>query len=205
MQFDILYFYIAKLLRTTYPFSCKLQKFQQVGKELYKLVTEYIVEFIEIVCSSMLTVGLLSVAVNDTTVGTIPGRYFASTQLSLTCSVNVPEEVDADNFTITEFWSGPGGPISSDYPYDSYIITPATVQPGDSNTYGSTLRIDFLVSTGSDSNSGTYSCNMTLTLTGDYPNIQPPTTSGVDQFELMVEGNAISYNYFSDWTSSVPA
>ena len=153
----------------------------------------------------MLTVELLSVAVNDTTVGTIPGRYFASTPLSLTCSVNVPEAVDVDNFTIAESWFGPNGPISSDDPNDSYIITPAATQVGDSNTYISALRIDSLVSTGPDSDSGAYSCNMTLTLTGDYPNIQPPTASGVDQFELIVEGNAISSNYFSEWTSSVPA
>ena len=139
----------------------------------------------------MLTVGSLSVSVSDITVGTVPGRYFASTPLSLICSINVPEAVDVDNFTITESWSGPGGPISSDNPNDSYIITPAAMQVGDSNTYVSTLSIVSLESTGPDSDSGIYSCNMTLTLTGDYPNIQPQTTSGVDQLELTVEGNAI--------------
>ena len=143
----------------------------------------------------ILTVGDLDVFVSDITVGTVPGRYFASTPLSLNCSVNVPVAVDVDNFTITESWSGPGGPISFDYPNDSYIITPAAMQPGDSSTYVSTLSIVSLEGTGPDSDSGTYSCNMTLTLTGDYPNIQPPTASGVDQFELTVEGNALSYNY----------
>ena len=144
----------------------------------------------------MLTVGPLSVAVSDITVGTIPGRYFVSTSLSLNCSINVLEAVDVDYFTITEFWSSPGGPISSDNTNDRYIIAPAAMQAGDSSTYMyvSTLRIDSLDSTGSDSDSGTYSCNMTLTLTGDHPNIQPPAASGVDQFELTVEGNALSYN-----------
>ena len=142
----------------------------------------------------MLTVGSLSVAVSDTTAGTVPGRYFTSTPLSLNCSVYVPEAVDIENFTIAESWSGPAGPISSDNPNDSYIITPAATQVGDSNTYVSTLKIDSLDRTEPARDSGTYSCNMTLTLTGDYPNIQPPMASGVGQFELTVEGNKICYN-----------
>ena len=142
----------------------------------------------------MLTVRDLIVIVNDTTLGTVPGRYFASTPLSLTCFVTVPETVDVDNFTVTESWSGPGGPISSDNANDNYIITAAAKQAGYSNTYVSTLKIVSLESTGSDSDSATYSCNVTLTLTGDYPNIQPQTSSGIDQFELIVEGNATSYN-----------
>ena len=135
-------------------------------------------------------------SVSDVTVGTVPGRYFVNTALSLNCSINVPEAVDVDNFTIVESWSGPDGPISSDNPNDGYIITPAAMQVGDSSTYMymSTLRIDSLESTGPDSDSGNYSCNMTLTVTGDYPNIQPPTSSGVDQFELIVEGNALNCN-----------
>ena len=117
-----------------------------------------------------------------------------STPLSLTCSGNVLGAVDVDNFTITESWTGPAGPISSDDLNDRYNIT-AAVQVGDSNMYISTLCIDSLENAGPNGDSGTYSCNLTLTLTGDYPNIQPQTASGLDQFELTVEGKATTYNY----------
>ena len=125
--------------------------------------------------------------------GTVPGRYFVSTSLSLNCSVNVSEAVDIHSFMVTESWTSPGGPIISDDPNDRYIIT-AAVQVGDSNMYISTLGINSLENAGPDSDTGTYSCNLTLNLLGDYPNIQPQTASGVGQFELVVEGNAPSYN-----------
>ena len=115
--------------------------------------------------------------------GTVPGRYFVDTALSLTCSVNVSEAVDVDDFIVTESWAGPQGPISSINDEDRFTVMAAKGEEN-SSVYISTLDIDHL----DILDSGNFSCNLTLTLTGDYPNIQPQAASGVDQFEVVVEG-----------------